>query len=88
MDFADLMTKADVIRKKLGEDSNSPIDIFTLAQNIENLTLVYYPMGNNISGMCIMCGTRSSNTRSFCSGRCLQRTGALHMGEHVPAGSS
>lgn len=53
MDFADLMTKADVIRKKLGEDSNSPIDIFTLAQNIENLTLVYYPMGNNISGMCL-----------------------------------
>lgn len=53
LDYADLMTKAEVVRKRMGEDSNSPIDILALAQNIDNLTLVYYPMGNNISGMCI-----------------------------------
>lgn len=53
MDRANIMTKAMQLRKELGEDSNSPIDIFSLAQNIETLTLVYYPMGENLSGMCI-----------------------------------
>ncbi len=41
------------LRKELGEDSASPIDIFAIAFAIENLTTVLYPMGNNISGMCI-----------------------------------
>lgn len=53
IDKVNLMTKAMQLRKKLGEDGNSPIDVFSLAQNIENLTLVYYPMGDNLSGMCI-----------------------------------
>ncbi len=53
IDKADLMTKAIQLRKELGEDSNSPIDIFSLTQNIERFTLVYYPMGDNFSGMCI-----------------------------------
>lgn len=53
MNYADLMTKAALFRKELGEDSNSPIDIFALAQRISGLTLVYYPMGDNLSGMCI-----------------------------------
>ena len=51
----DLMTKAIQQRIKLGEDNNSPIDIFSLAQNIDRLTLVYYPMGDAMSGMCIKC---------------------------------
>lgn len=53
IDKANLMTKAIQIRVKLGEDSNSPIDIFSLTQNIDNLTIVYYPMGDTLSGMCI-----------------------------------
>lgn len=53
MDLTDLMTKAEIVRKKMGEDCNSPIDILSLVQNMDNLTLVYYPMGSNISGMCI-----------------------------------
>jgi Zn-dependent peptidase ImmA (M78 family) len=44
---------AVLLRKQLGEDSNSPIDIFSIASAIEDLTIVYYPMGENISGMCI-----------------------------------
>jgi Zn-dependent peptidase ImmA (M78 family) len=52
-DNAYLLTKAMQLREKLGEDSNSPVDIFSLAKNIEDLTLVYYPMGDNLSGMCI-----------------------------------
>ena len=50
---ADIMTKSIKLRTKLGEDANSPIDIFALAQDIEQLTIVYYPMGENLSGICL-----------------------------------
>ena len=53
IDYADLMTKAERLRKQLGEDNNSPVDIFALAQGIELMTIVYYPLGNKISGMCV-----------------------------------
>lgn len=52
-DKMQLNSKAIQLRKELGEDDFSPIDIFPLAQNIENLTLFYYPLGENISGACI-----------------------------------
>ncbi|VOO39812.1 zinc metallopeptidase [Streptococcus pneumoniae] len=38
----DLSNKASNLRKKLGADGESPIDIFKLVQKIENLTLVFY----------------------------------------------
>lgn len=41
------------LRKELGEDSMSPIDIFAIAKTMSELTTVLYPLGNNISGMCI-----------------------------------
>lgn len=44
---------AIALRKKLKEDSNSPIDIFSLVNSIDNLTIVFYPMSDRISGMCI-----------------------------------
>ena len=53
VDYAKLMAQAAVLRKRLGEDDSSPIDVFSLAQEIEGLTLVYYPMGEKLSGMCI-----------------------------------
>lgn len=53
IDKANLMTKAMQLRKELGEDSNSPVDVFSMAQNKVNLTLVYFPMGETLSGMCI-----------------------------------
>jgi len=53
IDKLDLCTKALSLRKELGEDSSSPIDIFTLAHTISRLTLVFYPMGDHLSGMCI-----------------------------------
>lgn len=52
IDKMDLNNKAISIRKTLGEDESSPLDIFSLAQTIENLTLLFYPLGNNISGAC------------------------------------
>lgn len=53
IDYAKLMTQAALLRKRLDEDSSSPVNIFALAQGIEGLTIVYYPMGDNLSGMCI-----------------------------------
>lgn len=53
IDYARLMTQAAMLRKQLDEDSSSPVDIFALAQRIDGLTIVYYPMGDNLSGMCI-----------------------------------
>jgi Zn-dependent peptidase ImmA (M78 family) len=43
-------------RRKLGEDVFSPIDIFTIAESIDNLTLVLYPLGERISGIYIKSG--------------------------------
>ena len=41
------------MRKILNEDQSSPIDIFSLVNNLKGVTLVFYPMSDRISGMCI-----------------------------------
>lgn len=53
MDKIALWKKALRLRKELGEDPFSPINILTLAHSIDKLTIVYYPMGDRISGLCI-----------------------------------
>ena len=52
VDKMDLSNKASNLRKKLGEDALSPIDIFKSVQAIDKLTLVFYSLGKNISGVC------------------------------------
>lgn len=47
-----LNSDALLLRKKLGEDPNSPIDIFSIINAHKGITLIYYPMSMNISGMC------------------------------------
>ncbi|PNE20267.1 hypothetical protein V511_09620 [Mesotoga sp. Brook.08.YT.4.2.5.1] len=41
------------LRRQLGEDPYSPIDIFAALGSIDDLTLVYYPLGKRISGICL-----------------------------------
>ncbi len=53
LDKLELSTKAQELRELLGEDANSPVDVFSLVSQIEGLTLVFYPLGKNISGMCV-----------------------------------
>lgn len=53
IDKLDLSIKSQTLRRELGEDTESPIDIFSLAYAIPKLTLVFYPMGSSLSGMCI-----------------------------------
>lgn len=59
IDKMDLSNKATLLRRELGEDESSPIDIFKLVQTIDNLTLVFYPLGENISGICYI-GNKSN----------------------------
>lgn len=53
MNDREIIFKASTIRKKLGEDESSPVDIFALVQAIPNLTIVFLPMGQHISGACL-----------------------------------
>ena len=53
LDKLDLCTKAQELRELLGEDANSPVDIFSLVNQIDGLTLVFYPLGVKIIGMCV-----------------------------------
>lgn len=52
----ELNSEAISLRKKFGEDSYSPIDIFSLIHNNDDLTIVFYPMSNRMSGICIRDG--------------------------------
>ena len=60
IDYAKLMAQAAVLKKRLGEDDSSPIDILSLVQELDGLTLVYYPMGEKLSGMCVK-GQKGNN---------------------------
>lgn len=52
-DINEIDSMAVNFRKELGEDNMSPVDIFSMAGTMERLTVVMYPFGQNISGMCI-----------------------------------
>ncbi|MBE6003865.1 MAG: ImmA/IrrE family metallo-endopeptidase [Lachnospiraceae bacterium] len=52
IDKLDISTKALSLRQTMGEDSFSPIDIFALVQRQKDITLIMYPLGENISGYC------------------------------------
>lgn len=52
-DKIEIHADAISLRKQLGEDSFSPIEIFSMLGNTENLTVVFYPMSDRISGACI-----------------------------------
>lgn len=49
----ELNAKAIELRKQLGADENSHVNIFTLVNQIPHLTLMLYPLGKRISGICI-----------------------------------
>lgn len=52
----ELNSEAIILRKEFGEDANSPIDIFSLIHNNDDLTIVFYPMSSRVSGICIRDG--------------------------------
>jgi Zn-dependent peptidase ImmA (M78 family) len=48
----ELNSNAVMLRKELGEDDSSPVDVFSLINNLNNFTLIHFPMSERISGMC------------------------------------
>ncbi len=52
-DKIDINSDAVSLRRQLGEDHYSPIDIFTMIGSTDDLTVVFYPMSERISGACI-----------------------------------
>jgi len=51
----EINAEAISLRKQFGEDVYSPIDLFSIL-HYESLTVVFYPMSNRVSGMCIRDG--------------------------------
>jgi Zn-dependent peptidase ImmA (M78 family) len=54
---SELSYQANELRKRFGEDLSSPIDVFAILQTQDNLTLVFYPFSDRISGMCVRTGS-------------------------------
>lgn len=50
----ELSYRANELRNRFGEDVFSPINVFAILQAQENLTLVFYPFSERISGMCVI----------------------------------
>lgn len=53
MNDFDIHNKSLEFRKRFGEDATSPINIISIVASIPELTVVYYPFSDNISGMCV-----------------------------------
>lgn len=52
----ELNSRALRLRRLLGEDQSSPVSVFTLISRMEKVTLVYYPLGSGVSGVCVRAG--------------------------------
>lgn len=55
----EINSDAIALRKQFGEEPYSPIDIFSMLNNSQDLTVVFYPMSERISGISI----RNQNIR-------------------------
>jgi len=53
MDRIVIQRRALEVRSKLGVDDHSPIDLVTVALKQSDLTLVFYPFKEDISGICV-----------------------------------
>lgn len=49
----ELNSEAVMLRKRLGEDAMSPLDVFAILGRLDNFTLIFYPFSERISGMSI-----------------------------------
>lgn len=52
-EIIEINSDAISLRKYFGEDAYSPIDIFSMISNNAELTVVFYPMSERISGICV-----------------------------------
>lgn len=66
----ELNYKAIKLREKFGYDESSPIDIFSIAFDIPELTLVFCDLGDNLSGICYKYDKVIAINSSHSYGRC------------------
>ncbi|MHB8126571.1 MAG: ImmA/IrrE family metallo-endopeptidase [Desulfitobacteriaceae bacterium] len=52
-EIIEINSDAISLRKYFGEDAYSPVDIFSMLSNNDDLTIVFYPMSERISGICV-----------------------------------
>ena len=52
-EIIEINAEATSLRKLFGEDAYSPIDIFSLISNNADMTVVFYPMSDRVSGICV-----------------------------------
>ncbi|MCX6055472.1 MAG: ImmA/IrrE family metallo-endopeptidase [Chloroflexi bacterium] len=55
----ELNSRALKLRKQLGEDQSSPIQIFNLLSGLDHVSIVYYPLGSGVSGVYVRAGDES-----------------------------
>lgn len=53
MDKIEIWKKASSLRRSFGEDAASPVSLSAFVYSIKGLSIVYYPMGEHLSGMCV-----------------------------------
>jgi Zn-dependent peptidase ImmA (M78 family) len=82
-ELMELNSYAVKLRRTVGEDLFSPIDVFSLISDIQNATLVFYPLSERISGMCYRIDDSSliAINSTLTSGR--QRFSAAHELYHL-----
>jgi len=82
-DKIELNSEAVMLRKRYGEDPMSPLDIFALLERMDNITLVFYPFSERISGICV----KLENDKLIAVNSCLsygrQRYSAAHELYHL-----
>jgi Zn-dependent peptidase ImmA (M78 family) len=49
----EINAEAIELREKFGQDHFSAVDIFSMISDSDEITVVFYPMSNNLSGLCI-----------------------------------
>lgn len=80
----ELSYQANELRQRFGEAKSSPIDVFAILQSQELLTLVFYPLSQRISGLCV-CTRRGDQLVAINSTQTLgrQRFTAAHELYHL-----
>jgi len=83
LDKMNLNDDALKLRNQLGEDANSLVDIFGLVDKIDKLTLVFFPLNNNISGYCFNNGKIKVIAINSCMSYGRQRFSLAHEFYHL-----
>src|SRR6056297_736039 len=57
LDASKIKDNAAELRYRLGLDDQNPLDIFSVIADSQDITLVFYPLNKNFSGLCMRNGT-------------------------------